>query len=907
MLLTYLSGVGRLVRLTKTFTQNADGSVTKSSYPNANRLNSFHDDVQSPEGFLTSLREHASRGHALFTGQLTRQLFGESRKGLATRNNRMPWMCLDFDGADIADLDTFIQSIPGLCDVSYIVAYSASHGFKRGLNAHVFFMLEEPESHNRLVTLVAGMNWHVPELRAQLKLSDTQRTLSKVLDTAGVRPAGLIYLSPPELVGLSDPFASIDDRIFLVKKDRQAVNLSRFPDVWLDEGMVSMFLRKHLNELRDELDLPPVGLTYKRTEVDGQLIEYDIAPGNLRITLLPGPINTNGMVRCNVNGGDSGAYYFNYGPIGDGTNGTVLTLLGNFKGDPPLALAASAPEFTKSWNDAFVNTTGADVPEWLKGFQESVGAAGDLLPPITDAEDHYKALDGNEDDNEDVTHMDEKGKIIFRDGFTGEHYEYNYLAKTGTPFFSKLNKSDAITRARAIGLRYDKERGFPTLWMASNPHSLDLLYDVDGVPMINSFVHPKTIDYKATRDIPVADAHEALRQAAPTIATCIYHALNNDADAMRSFLNWLSVHFTMPKDRVNTAWLLRGVQGSGKSIITSDIMPAILGYGHSKNNVDACLGYCTTVKMATVLDKFSGWQLGKRLVEIEEAEFTGLEKAHRKQGMQEFKRIITRERADVNVKYGGQLTNVRTFAAFIFTTNRPDDFPIEDHDRRFHVPSFQHTPLWDVVPMAKENFNALRDVFVSEAVAAGDVLSRIQADVRLAQTPYDCGDKLEIISANRTGMENFVHMVANGEFDNLAELVVNEAAETLSFTGRYESAAHLTSVKTIAYIAMTGGIDWELPADLLLSMAKALGYASENTKSTSLTNALKAVEVLGKRMRISKGYADMFPEKSTGNAVSHYRVLWKSDNFAQWCEHPILADIIKEQRGKAGVMGMISA
>lgn len=913
MILTYLSGVGRLARLTKTFIKEEDGTITKTAYPNANRMNSFTDDVNTIESFMESIRRRAARGHALFTGQLTKQLVGESRRGMAVRGNKMQWMCLDFDNADIEDLDKLIQSVPGLCDVSYVVAHSASARFKAGANAHVFFLLDDAIPHDQLVTLVSAFNWHIPELRKQLRLSDTKRTIAKPLDTAGVRPSGLIYLAPPELVGLIDPFSSIEERIYLVKKDRDQVSLSRFPSIWLDSAMVSLQLRGHLNTLRDEAGLPPVNEVRRRAEVDGVMVEYDAEPGNLYVSIVPGPLSTNGMVRCNVNGGDSGAYYFNYGPIGDGKNGTLMTLLGNFKGDPPILLATAAPEFTAAWNASFAKVSTMDVPEWLNAFQEAVGNDGQLLSPIVDAEDVYKDMDRVakaesilEDEDEEVSYMDPRGKIIFRDGYTGEHFEYAYLSATGTPFFSSLKKGDAVTRAKAIGLKYDKERGFPTLWMVHEPRRKELLFEVDGVPMINAFVHPKTLNYDAERDIEIDNAMEHLRTGAPTVATCLYHAFGNDLSAANQFLNWLSVHLTMLNERVNTAWLLRGTQGSGKSLIVSDILPAVLGYGHSTNNADASLGYCATIKLATALDKFSGWQMGKRVVEVEEAEFTGVDRASRNQGMQELKRLVTRERADINVKYGGQLTNVRVYTGFIFTTNRQDEFPIEDFDRRFHVPRFQYKPLWEVLPEVQSDFNAVRSKFKDEAVAVGDLLSRLKASPKLAQTPFDCGDKNEIVSANRSNLANFAHYVSTGDYDAIAEIITSELSEVMAFAGRYEDAAQMTAAKTLAYIAMTAGGDSHTPASMLMALAQTafptLGRLSPNRLGTEL----KAVEVGQRKMRLDKGMADMFPELASGTTVSHYRVTWKSDNFDKWSEHPLLADIIKQQKGFTSVAELIS-
>jgi hypothetical protein len=898
MEVVFLEGVGQLRKLAKTFIRRDDGSIEKHAYPNAARMTSYSEEVSTVDEFATALKNHAKEYRALFTGHLIKPLKGEPRKGMATKNNKMDWVCLDLDGVDADSVEQVVSEIPQLENTSYVVAYSASHGFKDGVNAHVFFLLDTPARHDKLVTLVTAMNWYTPRLREQLRLSESKMSLTKKLDTAGVRAAGLIYIAPPVLKGLDDPCTDIDGRIRVVHKGKDTLSLNTFPSTWLDDTIFKIQMRDRLNELRKMEGLPPVANGKTTVDVDGMTVEYNAEPDPMTIQLVPGPVNVNGMVRCNVNGGDSGAYYFNYGYISDGAYGSEITLMQNFKGDAPFALMKAAPVFAQKWNDwvrqeEAVRNGEMAVPEWLKQCPTTEY----VTEAVKDIEDTEVVGEKKELSTEE---MATARTIIFRDGNSDTHYELSILV-TGTPVFKKLSPASAKTRANALGIRYSKEDGFPTLHMVFDPRRPEMFFELDGEAMVNTFAAPKLIDFAAPKTIPLEDVMGIIKEKCPVYYTSIMHPLSYDLEAAKRFVNWATIHVLYPNTRVNTAWLLRGIPGSGKSTIVSDLLSRLLGYGHSEHNAGAYNGYCSTVKTSTVASDFSGWQLNSRFIEVSEAETDGNKHRNNDAMKQEFKRLVTQEQSDINEKYGAQRKNVNVFNAYVFTSNYHDTFPIDLGDRRYHVPKYQSIPIKDVLPVIADDHNAYRRMLDSEAKALGDIMSRLIVDQGLAQQPYDCGDKAEIIEAGQSVGDLFIGWIKTGDFDRIADAVVS-SVEMRSRNKGIDSVDQ-ASISYVAYVCSTGETVHSIPRGVLQQIYTTAFPTASNMSSTAFSRKLGAAGVTPKPGRPTAGMRDLL---GLSNAVTPLvEVNWTVNTADDWLAHPLIAAEVDGMRKKQEVLRMV--
>lgn len=319
MQLTFLSADQAL---TKTYVKTADG-IDSTPYPLTTRMTSHVIDVSTIEEFHANLVAYAKRSNCLLKGNLQRDIKNESRRGLM-KSESTNWICLDFDGMDLGNntVDGMLIEL-GLGDVDYILQYSASHGIKEGLNAHVFMLLDKPSTPEHLKIWLKTMNLTIPRLRNQLELTKTKMALHWPLDITVCQADKLLYIAPPNLRGWPEP--PVKDRITLNKRKERRGHLSAVSsDPKAAEHEV-------IRQLRAAEGLKDHKLEQK---YDVKLdVHYMVNPDQAAVS----GVKRNGkFTYLNLNGGDSWAYYHRT------DNPTVLH---NFKGEPSYRLRELAPEY----------------------------------------------------------------------------------------------------------------------------------------------------------------------------------------------------------------------------------------------------------------------------------------------------------------------------------------------------------------------------------------------------------------------------------------------------------------------------------------------------------------------------------------------------------------------------------
>lgn len=328
MQLTFLAAE---VPLTKGYEKKPDGSYIGGSYPGVTNFTSTIEEITTPKEFSSALQNHASKGHCLLTNSLTRPIVGESRRKLSDKEELRQWILLDIDGIENIDgVEDFIKKcLPKqFGNVSYILQHSPSSGIKPGVRAHIFFLLHEKVDVGSVSAWLKYTNLDTQLLSDQITLSNNSMALSFTLDWVANNNGRIVYITPPECKNFSDPVA---ERISLVEKKYDTVS---FNFAAVGSAQMRAKYKAKLNELR-----AASGLKVSRKDefyfVRGDneyVIDSLVEPA--RITT-PEPDNDRFM-RCNLDGGDSYAYYyFRDNP----------TYLYNFKGEPATKLQLTDPEY----------------------------------------------------------------------------------------------------------------------------------------------------------------------------------------------------------------------------------------------------------------------------------------------------------------------------------------------------------------------------------------------------------------------------------------------------------------------------------------------------------------------------------------------------------------------------------
>lgn len=322
------------VRLTKTFT---DSDVTP--YPLVRNFTSHREEVKTIQGFYNAIVKHGDEGHCLVKGALTRDLKHESRAGATNAVAHTEWVCFDIDGMPIEEVEKFIYTcLPPEChNVSYVVQYSASfvaRGWRGGLSAHVYMLLDKPVAAPTLKEWLRQVNVQQPVLYDALGLNPAGTTLKWRLDPTVAQNDKIIYIAPPICKGF-DPALPQSVKLVLKRQSKLALDLADVNAARTDE-----LAHKKLNELRKAQGLKPRKPTFKG----------DVMTNPDRITSWESR-EARGFVYFNLSGGDSWGYYH---PIED------PSVIYNFKGEPPYLTSALLPDYWKQVQQDSVREEGFD-------------------------------------------------------------------------------------------------------------------------------------------------------------------------------------------------------------------------------------------------------------------------------------------------------------------------------------------------------------------------------------------------------------------------------------------------------------------------------------------------------------------------------------------------------------------
>lgn len=301
--------------------------MAATPYPRVSRVTSHHETASSLAELHGLLVKHGDQGHCLFRGQLTRPLKNESRAGLTDKTPHQ-WVVFDFDKVPARDADDAIATyLPRECqNVSYIAQLSASM-FRPDTelwSGHIFMLLKEPVEETRLRQWFEHINFSVPALSDQIKLSDSQQALHWPLDRTVAYSSKLIFIAPPKCFGFEP---AVEQAITLVKQRRPKLTIPDFTPVPQDD------IRQRINDLRAEIGLAEI--SYQATPFEGHYVLDETAEVHIH------DIKTSGdhYIRFNLNGGDSYAYFIDL---------RKPELIRNFKGEPYLKTEEAAPELWKS-------------------------------------------------------------------------------------------------------------------------------------------------------------------------------------------------------------------------------------------------------------------------------------------------------------------------------------------------------------------------------------------------------------------------------------------------------------------------------------------------------------------------------------------------------------------------------
>lgn len=323
--------------LAKSFSPNK-----KLPYPQVSNFTSHPFDITGIDHFYNLIKKFAFMGGCLLKGELLHPLIDQSRAGSTASDTPTWYDCFDIDRChpDIATPEAFILQCLPPCyhNTSYIWQVSNSAKIsKHCLAGHLFFLRDEGISAKLLKQIYTAINFNATALSGEITLSHNGQTLSYGLDPTTAQNDKLLFISPPILTDIEDPF---EERITLHIKSNEFVKLN---SQQFDFASINGHIHSKLNELRNAAGLPKKSARLK-TEGGVSVLT------NPERAIFRGPyITERGFVYGNLNNGDSYAYYHvEQNP----------KYLYNFKGEPNVRIKDIDPDY---WNSLAANNASPDL------------------------------------------------------------------------------------------------------------------------------------------------------------------------------------------------------------------------------------------------------------------------------------------------------------------------------------------------------------------------------------------------------------------------------------------------------------------------------------------------------------------------------------------------------------------
>lgn len=520
----------------RNLSKHHDGDNNFTPYPHVKKVTSYEHTVDSIDELYGAITQHAGEGHCLLKGNLKRQLVEESRAGASDRAQPSNLLVLDFDGVVIPghnfapywniDADKFkniaealLNCMPSeLQNVSYIAQASSSIGFKNNaISMHMFMLLDVPLAAKTIKLWLQHINYTSDLFKNQLELSVNGQSLKYPLDISVADNSKLIFVSPPTFADdTKDPFNSSADRIILVDKQDPQLQLAKLV-ANLSPQQVYETSQTIKNKLRETNGLRKVTEKIKVMDIDKQPHEVLLNPDRMSIVIAD---TTNSpYIRCNINGGDSNAYWFNL---------ENPTYMHNFKGEPIFLIEQADSDFYKSIFDL---------------FDEEMKKEGKADYPV-----------------------------VFRDFNTDTYWNGIY-----NPNVSEFETLKPTSRQSIEDFMRSHGRPAPDFVpdadMSFDPTNTGDAVDLTSLPYrVNTFKRTMYMNNAITPAEPLEIGYVSkIQEKCPVIYKLMKHILGDGQQEIDRFFNWLA-YIYQTKQKAKTAWVLSGVPGTGKGVFAYQVL-----------------------------------------------------------------------------------------------------------------------------------------------------------------------------------------------------------------------------------------------------------------------------------------------------------------------------------------------
>ena len=520
----------------RSLSKHHDGDDKFTPYPHVKKVTSFEHTVDSIDELYGAITEHANKGHCLLKGNLKRQLTEESRAGATDRAAPTRLLVLDFDGIRIPNsnfgphwnidskkfskiAEALLCCMPAeLQNVSYIAQASSSIGFKNdAISMHIFMMLDIPLAAKTIKLWLQHINYTHDLFKDQLQLSVNGQSMKYPLDISVADNSKLIFIAPPTFDNKdADPFKTAADRIIQVDKQNPQLQLAKLV-ANLSPQQVYEQSQTIKNKLRETNGLKKVTEKLKVMDIDKHPQEVLLNPD--RMSIVVADTTNSPYIRCNINGGDSNAYWFNL---------ENPTYMHNFKGEPIFVIEQADSDFYQSIFEMFEKEMEKEgrpeYPVVFRDFNTDTYWNGIYNPNINEFENLKP---------------------------TSRQSIEDFMRSHGRPAPDFVPDAD---------MSFDPTNNGPTVDLSTVPYRVNTF---KKTMFMNNAIQPST---------PLELGYVSqIKDKCPTIFKLMKHILGDGEQEIERFFNWLAYVY-QTKQKAKTAWVLSGVPGTGKGVFAYQVL-----------------------------------------------------------------------------------------------------------------------------------------------------------------------------------------------------------------------------------------------------------------------------------------------------------------------------------------------
>lgn len=622
-------------------------------YPHVKSVTSHEHQVPLDETGLAMLerliRDHSDLGHCLLKGNLKRPIENESRAGKTDRIGYSNLLVLDIDGITLPEhtnpksydakiVATLAKTVmrelpPAVQDCAFIAQASASLGLKGDkVSLHIFILLAQAMPAKAVKLWLQASNFESELFSSQLELSSNGHSLKYPLDISVADNSKLIFIAPPTFEdGTHNPFSTPAERIVSVSGISETLDLAKLMND-ISPEVVHQKSNEHKNKLRVLRGFNAKKERLTIANINNKSEEILTNPDRMSITVHD---DSHGQfIHCNVNGGDSNAYYFKL---------EDPTYMFNFKGEPIWSIEQADPDFYKTLFDV---------------YQEEMAKEGRASFPVV-LRDYYTDTyyNGVFDPN--------------LNQFSGE-FPLTPCAAASIEGFMRSHgrsKPDFIPDAKVI---FDPVSNADAVNLSNVPYHINMFRKTEY--MLSSIEH---------EPLGMGDAIR-IADSCPLIYKLMSHILGGKNLELEYFTNWLAYIF-QTKRKAGTAWVLQGVPGTGKGIFYSKVLRPLFGTEHvpmrALQNIEEQFNLYMRQALFLVVDEFHMASANSGTVKVAD----------------KLKNQISENTMTIRAMRSNQ-AEVPNYTNFIFLTNRMDAVKIEEGDRRYNIAPRQEQKLEHVYP-----------------------------------------------------------------------------------------------------------------------------------------------------------------------------------------------------------------